>query len=133
MSRLLPKLTGLDYVFQLFHLCFLSSLLGFLPCRDYRRYFYTHKLTSKTQWDYPDADEISTEETRAAEGVRETRVKERDGEISSTTRSGDRRAPDSSYSKFCLQGEWVYFLGKQLYQFSCASLLNEGQLFSEKN
>lgn len=94
---LLPKLTCLDYVFQLFHPFFLSSLLGFLPCRDYRRYFYTHKLTSKTQWDYPDADEISTEETRAAEGVREARVKERDGEISSTTRSGDRRAPDSSY------------------------------------
>ena len=74
-----------------------------LPCRDYRRYFYTHKLTSKTQWDYPDADEISIEEARAAEGIREARIKERDGEISSTTRFGDRtrRAPDSSLSSMC--------------------------------
>ena len=29
------------------------------------------------------------------------RVKDRDGEISSTTRAGDRRAADSSYSKNC--------------------------------
>ena len=78
-------------------LFFFLSLLGYLPCRDYRRYFYTHKLTSKTQWDYPDADDISTEEARAAEGIREARTKELDGEISSTTRFGDRRPPDSSH------------------------------------
>lgn len=48
----------------LFH-PFLSTLVVFFwPYRDYRRYFYTHKLTGKTQWDYPDADEIKTEDEK---------------------------------------------------------------------
>ncbi|XP_052820814.1 formin-binding protein 4-like [Mya arenaria] len=33
--------------------------------RDYRRYYYTHKRTGKTQWDYPDADEMKNEDDKA--------------------------------------------------------------------
>ena len=51
-------------LFVVFHLYFSTLSVLFLPNRDYRRYFYTHKLTSKTQWDYPDADEIKKEEEK---------------------------------------------------------------------
>lgn len=29
-------------------------LCGFLPCRSFRRYFYTNTTSGESQWDYPD-------------------------------------------------------------------------------
>lgn len=83
--------------------CFLLSWARIVPCRDYRRYFYTHKLTGKTQWDYPDADDIEKEEKKAATTTEkkvatttEKRVKrEVEPEISSTS---DRV---KEYSEWC--------------------------------
>ncbi|XP_052268237.1 formin-binding protein 4-like isoform X2 [Dreissena polymorpha] len=37
--------------------------------RDYRRYFYTHKRTGKTQWDYPDADDMKAEDEKASKAT----------------------------------------------------------------
>lgn len=65
----------------------------FLPYRDYRRYFYTHKLTGKTQWDYPDADDIKTEDEKAQEPKKSlAQGKEPESEISSTSDKGKSRS-----------------------------------------
>ncbi|KAL4225560.1 Formin binding protein 4 [Mactra antiquata] len=65
---------------------------GWVCCwdRDYRRYFYTHKLTGKNQWDYPDADDIRIEDEQAKDCKKPTsRNQEPDSsEISSTSDKG---------------------------------------------
>ena len=61
-----------------------TSVWNFRPFRDYRRYFYTHKQTGKTQWDYPDADDIKTEDAKAKDGKVRNKS-DLDMEISSTS------------------------------------------------
>ncbi|XP_045177125.2 formin-binding protein 4-like [Mercenaria mercenaria] len=61
--------------------------------RDYRRYFYTHKLTGKNQWDYPDADDIRVEDEKAQDPKKKlVRGKEVDSEITSTSDKGKGRS-----------------------------------------
>lgn len=70
-----------------------STLVVFLPHRDYRRYFYTHKLTGKTQWDYPDADDIKTEDAKAQEPKKSfAQGREPETEISSSSDKGKVRS-----------------------------------------
>jgi len=43
-----------------------STLVALWLHRDYRRYFYTHKRLGHSQWDYPDTDEIQTQDAKAS-------------------------------------------------------------------